>query len=811
MSRRIGTTAKLNGKTVFWSGDDYGWQTKASYDKLKNEGAFKIGAQEVRRIKSSAKNYFDSYAPQALKDFAERYQRGRDWQAENERRGRQKMSEDAIGKLYINAVETSERRDKEQIQGLSDTLNVDPLLIEGGITAAEIAIEGKVGKALMRRTARTGSKTIPGRGSVGAARNPNAGPINPQVEAQPQRSRISASQSKAAAKRAENKVTNRAEPKRLSTEDVAPIEQVRPGRIDDLDQSRSRRYDRRQRILKDRKLEAKLDKGHKDPDWWKDSYVDPDGATTYSQLKSELYNLENFKQVNLTDTQVKGRIRALKDTMSRLESANKKRHGITPDEAKSQELADNVKSETERKQLRKERGDRVRAAAQAKRERTQASVQRRSKQRSNDDVQRTKELPGQDPVNLKTDNKRIEDGDVPYYDPDTFEITEPPARDLTRKELQVQHAIHQQDMMVRYNKRERGIRRAQSRKAEATQGFDDMDVEDRITQQKQFRSSRIKSASDRATSPVKYQKPIDPDSKPNNARYNLKDSPPTRAEQAMWRKWYDKAKEIKADDPSQTINKRWDPTKVGKTQAIKNFIADISAETRAEARATPRRPRKGDIGRPQSSKLRDRETGETLLADGNSKRAKGERYQMDDEIIDDPSEITIARGNRTEREAKSIRKSMRRRRSTERYEAELTMDTDDMVERNRRYSAEYGDDNRLKGGKLKTDNKAGKESVRQQFRDARERRGRGDTRYRPRKDDKIRKKMSGKASRLQEAALRIISRYGSRPTPGRFSTTNGVVQRSVPTAPTVLDRGLGLSQKRPGQRVRSRVQSRSRR
>jgi hypothetical protein len=47
MTRPFGSTAKLNGKTVRWAGDEYGWQSPASYSKLEKQGHFKLGRKEL--------------------------------------------------------------------------------------------------------------------------------------------------------------------------------------------------------------------------------------------------------------------------------------------------------------------------------------------------------------------------------------------------------------------------------------------------------------------------------------------------------------------------------------------------------------------------------------------------------------------------------------------------------------------------------------------------------------------------------------------------------------------------------------------
>ena len=56
MELQIGENARVDGQEKFWSGENYGWQSKEQHDKLKEEGKFKFGAQALDRIQSSAVN-----------------------------------------------------------------------------------------------------------------------------------------------------------------------------------------------------------------------------------------------------------------------------------------------------------------------------------------------------------------------------------------------------------------------------------------------------------------------------------------------------------------------------------------------------------------------------------------------------------------------------------------------------------------------------------------------------------------------------------------------------------------------------------
>jgi len=49
-TRPIGSQSALNGKPVYWAGESYGWQSKGSFNKLTNEGAFRRGQQTLQRV-----------------------------------------------------------------------------------------------------------------------------------------------------------------------------------------------------------------------------------------------------------------------------------------------------------------------------------------------------------------------------------------------------------------------------------------------------------------------------------------------------------------------------------------------------------------------------------------------------------------------------------------------------------------------------------------------------------------------------------------------------------------------------------------
>ena len=51
---QIGESARVDDQEKYWSGENYGWQSKEQYNKLEQEGKFKTGTQALDRLQSSA-------------------------------------------------------------------------------------------------------------------------------------------------------------------------------------------------------------------------------------------------------------------------------------------------------------------------------------------------------------------------------------------------------------------------------------------------------------------------------------------------------------------------------------------------------------------------------------------------------------------------------------------------------------------------------------------------------------------------------------------------------------------------------------
>lgn len=67
-TRQIGTTKEVDGETKYWSGQNYGWQSKASYDKLEKEYEFNFGTIARKRVQQSAGTFLQENTPEQIKE-----------------------------------------------------------------------------------------------------------------------------------------------------------------------------------------------------------------------------------------------------------------------------------------------------------------------------------------------------------------------------------------------------------------------------------------------------------------------------------------------------------------------------------------------------------------------------------------------------------------------------------------------------------------------------------------------------------------------------------------------------------------------
>jgi hypothetical protein len=137
MAYPIGTV--LNGKV--WSGENYGWQSRATHNKLKEQGKFRVGTQALDRVGSSLKRLLPAPIKQAAKAVQSHM-------AENDRRVAARDAQTPVGRYFINPTKAVTQAPAKVQQSLvnkaSEVTNIDPRIV--GV-AAEVGTDFLLGKA----------------------------------------------------------------------------------------------------------------------------------------------------------------------------------------------------------------------------------------------------------------------------------------------------------------------------------------------------------------------------------------------------------------------------------------------------------------------------------------------------------------------------------------------------------------------------------------------------------------------------------------------------------------------------------------
>ena len=155
MSYRIGQVVR--GKV--WAGEDYGFQTPATFQKLKQQGAFKLGAKQLNRIGSALTKFYEKNAPKVVKDAVSAYgQRLSESQQQQAQLEQSIISSGGAASLVFKAKQQASQRRGQDIAALSDKTNVDPRILEAGLTVAETVAEGKVGIDSLRTGVRSAAQ-----------------------------------------------------------------------------------------------------------------------------------------------------------------------------------------------------------------------------------------------------------------------------------------------------------------------------------------------------------------------------------------------------------------------------------------------------------------------------------------------------------------------------------------------------------------------------------------------------------------------------------------------------------------------------
>ena len=141
-NRPIGSKSILNGKPVFWSGENYGWQSEESYKQLQAGPEFRGGHIAASRLISEGTQFVSDQIPQNAKDvMLSAFREGV--------RAYQQLP-DPVKNTVSGALELAENVN----EGVSKATNISPVITEtlGPTIAAKAA--GPVAKAGLRQVVR---------------------------------------------------------------------------------------------------------------------------------------------------------------------------------------------------------------------------------------------------------------------------------------------------------------------------------------------------------------------------------------------------------------------------------------------------------------------------------------------------------------------------------------------------------------------------------------------------------------------------------------------------------------------------------
>lgn len=153
VNREIGAADTIDGKEVYWSGQNYGWQSKASYEKLKEGDEFKLGHIAASRLEASAGKYIGQaidQLPEPVKEKGAELIQGAVDTYESLPEPVQYVAEGTVSNLgKINQV-------------VSDVTNVSPILTAEALTLGAGAAVKPVAKT---------AKIVTKKGAVSLAMN----------------------------------------------------------------------------------------------------------------------------------------------------------------------------------------------------------------------------------------------------------------------------------------------------------------------------------------------------------------------------------------------------------------------------------------------------------------------------------------------------------------------------------------------------------------------------------------------------------------------------------------------------------------
>ena len=135
-----------------YAGPDYGLQSPASYQKLKESGALKLGASAVRRGTQLLRQ-LKNRLPKPIKRAVDAYGRALAVSEQLQSQGEDKIiREGGAASTYLQLQRGAAKRDQKLIKQLSDKSNVDPLIVSGSIEAAKSIVDARVGASMGKST-----------------------------------------------------------------------------------------------------------------------------------------------------------------------------------------------------------------------------------------------------------------------------------------------------------------------------------------------------------------------------------------------------------------------------------------------------------------------------------------------------------------------------------------------------------------------------------------------------------------------------------------------------------------------------------
>lgn len=147
---------KLNNK--YWSGENYGWQSKATHEKLKEEGKFRLGTQAIDRVVSSGMNW----ATQNLPGVVSAVNTGLKTVGGVVNFTAEQLNKSATGRAVVSTVGTALETYDQALEAVSEATNIDKRVVGLTTDLAVGAVTGGSGTAAKLSTqAATGvAKTV---------------------------------------------------------------------------------------------------------------------------------------------------------------------------------------------------------------------------------------------------------------------------------------------------------------------------------------------------------------------------------------------------------------------------------------------------------------------------------------------------------------------------------------------------------------------------------------------------------------------------------------------------------------------------